>query len=220
VTLAAFLRAPSLEALGIDHGLGTLASEGASVPGLLTARQVHGTRALRVPPPPDGAEADALVSTEAGVAVAVYTADCVPMLVAECEGRGVAVIHAGWRGSAGRIAEVAVAAAVRAIGCTPADLVAVIGPHIGPCCYEVDAPVRAAIEEAGVFRPGEREGHWQLDLGLLNRLQLERAGVPPARIAAVGGCTACDPATYASYRRDGTARRMLHYVRVAGRASA
>jgi hypothetical protein len=175
---------------------------------------VHGARALHVPPLLPGAEADVLVATAAGVAVAVYTADCVPVLLAERRGRGVAAIHAGWRGSAARVAAVGVEAAAHAIGCAPRDLVAVIGPHIGPCCYEIDAPVRAAIDDPDVFRPAARSGHWQLDLGLLNRRELVRAGVPPEQISAVGGCTACDPARYASHRRDGTARRMLHYVRV------
>jgi hypothetical protein len=218
--IPAFLRAASLEALGVEHGLGTLASEGARLADVFTARQVHGVRALRVPPLPPDPTADVLVTTEAGVAVAVYTADCVPVLLAERRGRAVAAIHAGWRGSAARVAAVGVEEVATAIDCAPRDLVAVIGPHIGPCCYEVDAPVREAIDDAAVFRPGRRRDHWQLDLGLLNRRELERAGVPPAQISAVGGCTACDPERYASFRRDGSARRMLHYVRMpAGRSA-
>jgi hypothetical protein len=220
VTPPPFLRAPLLDELGVDHGLGTLASERVRVPGVLTARQVHGARAIRVPPLRPDEEADALVASEPGVAVAVWTADCVPLLLAARGGAGVAAIHAGWRGSALGVAAVGVAAAARAFGCAPRDLVAVIGPHIGPCCYEVDAPVRRAIDDDAAFRPGAREGHWQLDLGLLNRRQLERAGVPSARIAAVGGCTACEPERFASHRRDGTACRMLHYVRVPARRPA
>lgn len=208
-----FLQAERLSALGVDHGLGTLASEHARVPGLHLARQVHGRDVVRVPPAARRA-ADALVATLPGTAVGVRTADCVPLLLADERGRGVAAVHAGWRGSALDVGGAAVAELCRAAGCEPGSLCAVIGPHIGPCCYEVDAPVREAIRDEAVFGPERRPGHWHLDLGELNRRQLVAAGVPAALIERVGGCTACAPALYASHRREPSGRRMTHFVRV------
>jgi YfiH family protein len=212
MTDAPFLRAPGFEALGIEHGFGLLGSAEAAPPGVALARQVHGVALLRAPfkGRPD---ADALWSVAPGAAVGVVTADCVPILIADAERRFVCAIHAGWRGSAARIAARTVRALAQAMRVPPGEWVAAIGPHIGPCCYEVDEPVLAAIPERSVFRP-VRPGHAMLDLFALNRLQLVGAGVPALRIERVGGCTACDPTRYASYRRDGTGGRMLHFARV------
>ncbi len=207
-----FSEAPGLAALQVEHGFGTRATAHVEIRELHTLRQVHGNRVVAVPPPPQpGAEGDALLALAPGTTVGVWTADCVPILLVAPEGEAVAAVHAGWRGSAVRIAERAVLALCRSAGCRPDALLAAIGPHIGPCCYEVDAPVRDAIRDAEVFRPG-RAGHWYLDLGLLNLGQLVAAGVSTARIERIGGCTACEPETYESSRK-GSRGRMLHWVR-------
>lgn len=209
---APFLRAAGFEALGIEHGFGLLGSAEAAPPDVALARQVHGVELARAPfkrrP-----EADAVWSVAPGAAVGVVTADCVPILVADAERRFVCAIHAGWRGTAARIAALTVRALAQATRSPPSAFVAAIGPHIGPCCYEVDEPVLAAIPERSVFRPA-RPGHAMLDLFALNRLQLVGAGVPALRIERVGGCTACDSTRYASYRRDKGGGRMLHFARV------
>ena len=207
-----FLRARGLDALGIEHGFGMLGSSEAAPPDVALARQVHGV-ALAQAPFERRPEADAVWSAAPGAAVGVVTADCVPILIADAERRFVCAIHAGWRGTAARIAARTVRALVKATGTAPGALLAAIGPHIGPCCYEVDAPVLGAIPERSVFRP-VRPGHALLDLFALNRLQLVGAGVPALRIERVGGCTACDSTRYASYRRDKVAGRMLHFARV------
>ena len=213
MSAAPFVEAPGLAALQVEHGFGTRAAAHVAIRELHTLRQVHGNRVVAVPPPPAaGAEGDALLALAPGTAVGVWTADCVPILLVAPEGGAAAAVHAGWRGSAARIAERAVVALCRSVGCRPDALLAAIGPHIGSCCYEVDAPVRDAIRDAEVFRPG-RAGHWYLDLGLLNLRQLAAAGVSAARIERVGGCTACDPETYESHRRDASRGRMLHWVR-------
>jgi len=205
--------ARALTALGVEHGF---AEQGATdaISRLHTVRQVHGTHVLVVPPVAAGAQADALVARERGVAVGVWTADCVPVLLAERGGRGVAAVHAGWRGTAVGVCPAAVYELAVALDCAPRDLVAAIGPHIGPCCYEVDRPVYDAFGDRAPFAPGKRPEHWQLDLGLANRRQLVAAGVADDAIESVGGCTACSPARYASFRRDGTGQRMLHWIRV------
>jgi len=212
-----FLRAAGFDALGIAHGFGMRGSAEAAPAGVALARQVHGVTLVRAPfaGRPD---ADALWSSEPGTAVAVVTADCVPILIARRDGGIAAAVHAGWRGSAARIAARTVRALAEATGTPPGDFVAAIGPHIGPCCYEVDEPVLAAIPERSVFRPA-RSGHAMLDLFALNRLQLVGAGVPARTIERVGGCTSCDSFRYFSYRRDKVAGRLLHFVR-AGAQSA
>lgn len=209
-----FLQSPVLLELGVDHGFGRPCSDGAGVPGIVLSRQVHGNAVREVPPLEKSAEADALWTRQPGVAVGVRTADCVAVLIADCRHRAVAAVHAGWRGSASRVAERAVLQLVRALRAQSGELRAVIGPHIGPCCYEVDTPVRNAISEGNVFLPSDREGHYRLDLFELNRRQLVAAGLRPGDISRVGGCTFCDPLLYPSYRRDGSGERMLHFVRL------
>ncbi|MEE8558526.1 MAG: peptidoglycan editing factor PgeF [Myxococcota bacterium] len=211
-----FLHASLLREFGIEHGFGVRGSEATPPEGLLHAHQVHGARVLTVPPLSLRPEGDALLTTRDGVAVGVFTADCVPVLVSLEGGEGVLAVHAGWRGSALAVVEVAVQTLIKTIRCRPDDLVAALGPCIGACCYEVDAPVRSAIADDGVFSASGRVGRYQLDLRELNRRQLLRAGLRPERIQLVGGCTSCDPTRYYSYRRDGSQGRLLHYVRCPG----
>jgi hypothetical protein len=203
-----FLRAQVLDELGVDHGFGTLATFEATPHDVAFARQVHGTRLLRVPAEAGEREGDALWTDRP---------DCVPILIAHESGRFVCAVHAGWRGSAARIAALAVRALLAATGCRPAELRAAIGPHIGPCCYEVDLPVLSAIPQRSVFRATQVRDRAMLDLFALNRLQLVGAGIPARRIERVGGCTACDTERYASYRRERGSGRMLHFVRAGSR---
>ena len=212
MTIPIFQSSDRLQDLGVEHGFGTRRSGTVPVPGLITRKQVHGTALVRVPG--SETEADALWSDETGTALGVVTADCVPLLLVSTDPPVAAAVHAGWRGSAAGIAERAVTELARASRLEPSSLIAVVGPHIGPCCYEIDQPVREQIDEVSVFSPSRRSGHYMLDLFALNRLQLLRAGVRDDRIERVGGCTACEESLYHSYRRDGRAGRMLHWVRV------
>lgn len=200
-----------------DHGFGVRGASGP--PDVLRPRQVHGSAvvpdaACRAPEPP---AADAVVSDACGVAVGVVTADCVPILAAAADGSAVAAIHAGWRGMAQGVIEAGVAALAR-VGEAP--LVAVVGPHIGACCYEVDEPVLAALgrrygTELDAALTPSRPGHARLDLGAVARRALARAGLAEEAIGGLEGtCTACDSRRFHSYRRDGPrAGRLLHFVR-------
>lgn len=160
------------------------------------ARQVHSARVLPARAGLCG-EGDALWSGETGLALAVATADCVPVILA---GDGAtAAVHAGWRG----IASGVVAAAVAALPADPAGLTAWIGPAIGPCCYEVGQEVASRVVTATapeVARPGPA-GRPHLDLPAAVRCQLARAGVQAVHSA--GGCTRCDDQRLFSYRREG-----------------
>lgn len=178
---------------------------------LFESTQVHGARVLRV----DGAavattrpeEADGLVTSTPGDAVGVRVADCVPVLLA-APGRGVvAAVHAGWRGVARRI----VAAAVEAMGAGPGAIIAAVGPCIGGCCFEVGEEVAAEIAAAssGAVVTGAAGGaRPRVDLRAAVTHQLGAIGV--RAVEHVGGCTACEPGRYHSFRRDGGASgRML-----------
>ncbi|MBM4336037.1 MAG: peptidoglycan editing factor PgeF [Deltaproteobacteria bacterium] len=206
-------RSRQLDEIGVEHGFGTLHSVPITPTDVVFAKQVHGATLVRAEPGAARVEADALWTDRPGTAVGVVTADCVPILIAHQSGRFVCAVHAGWRGSAARIAARSVRALVEETRCRVEELRAAIGPHIGPCCYEVDGPVLEAIPDPGVYRASPRPGRALLDLFALNRLQLEIAGIPERQIERIGGCTACDPDLYPSYRRDRGSGRLLHFAR-------
>jgi YfiH family protein len=169
--------------------------------------QVHGTRALRADRP-DGRAADAAFTGEPGVVCAVMTADCLPVLLCSRDGLRVAAVHAGWKGLAAGVIESAVAA----LG--TADLLAWLGPAIGPAAFEVGDEVRAAfLARTPAFAPGFRErenGRWRADLYRLARVDLNRLGV--SDIYGGGRCTHDEPADFFSYRRDGVTGRMATLI--------
>ena len=173
---------------------------------IVRAAQVHGARAVNVgeaPPPSDvrdAGECDILVTNLTGVALAVQTADCVPILLAG--GGAIGAAHAGWRGSALEVAA-GVVAALASLGARPAELRAWIGPTIGPCCYEVGEEVAERFAED--FLRASSGGRYRLDLTAVNRAQLVAAGVPAEGISVYAPCTRCGGEKYASYRRDGAA---------------
>lgn len=177
-------------------------------------RQVHGSRVVRAAgggPPAD--EADAVLSTVAGVAACVSVADCVPVLLADPDGGAVAAVHAGWRGTAARVAAEAVRALSRESGAPAARLLAAVGPSIGPCCYEVseDLAQRFRVELGGeVVMDGDRP---HLDLWAANRRILAEAGLSPERIEVLGRCTSCEREVFFSHRRDaGRTGRQMAFI--------
>ncbi len=176
--------------------------------------QVHGIAVARAETIAPGAVpvADAAYTTQPGIACAVLTADCLPVLLADRAGRVVGVAHAGWRSLVGGVVE-ALAEAMRAA--TPdAALVAWLGPCIGPAAFEVGPEVREAFiaqaaEAAAAFVPGHGD-RWLADLPALARLRLARIGVTDV----LGGshCTVTDAQRFYSYRRDGLTGRFASVI--------
>jgi YfiH family protein len=159
-------------------------------------------------------QADALVSRQPGIAIAVRTADCVPVLIGDTVSGAVAAVHAGWRGVvAGVIVEAVAALEAK----DPAALIAAIGPSIGPCCFEVDQDVALSIAQAGgdgiVIKRGGEKPH--VDLWRAIEHQLRSAGI--SSVNTVSACTTCDHARFFSYRRDGSrSGRMLSVILARG----
>ncbi len=171
-------------------------------------RQVHGATVAGLDGTRSGSllVADAAVTRVPGVVCAVLVADCVPVLLADRGATVVGIAHAGWRGLAAGVIEATIARMQTA----PADIVAWLGPAIGPRAFEVGADVHAAFGDVdagacAAFTP-LREGKWHADLYELARRRLGLAGVHS--VAGGGWCTYTDAARFFSYRRDGETGRM------------
>jgi YfiH family protein len=178
-------------------------------------RQVHGAAVVTAEGPcAPHQEADVVVSRTAGVAASVAVADCVPVLLADPATGAVAAVHAGWRGTVARAAAAAVAELVARDGTRPRDLLAAIGPSIGPCCYEVSEELAAQFEEAFGDGVVDRTGPGpRLDLWEANARALGAAGLVPERIDRLGRCTACERGLFFSHRRDrGATGRQIAWI--------
>jgi len=230
----AYFRFSGLAALGLPHVTTTRHFPGVSAPSEPTApftdegrralrganldgarlsyvKQVHGAEAL--PAPTGGGYAgvaDVLTTTERGVPLAIFTADCLAITLWDSIARVLTVAHVGWRGTAKGATGVAVKAAVQA-GARADQLHVAIAPSIGPCCYEVDEPVmrdfgRAHGRRAQAWFTPAREGHAMLDLWRANEALLADAGVDRAKIENPRLCTACHPDLLYSYRKGNRGR--------------
>ena len=180
--------------------------------------QVHGSEVVRLayPLPETAPEADAAVTTVPGVACSVQAADCLPVLFATDNGRGVAAAHAGWRGLAGGVLETTVQALCKATETTPAALSAWLGPAIGPDAFEVGADVLTAFGPGATarFRPqraaADGTPKWLAHLPGLARDRLQAAGVRAVHgnDGGAGWCTVGNASRFFSFRRDGRTGRL------------
>ena len=224
------------------------AAIGASKMRVVTLRQIHSDIPQRV----DAASAradeapqgDALFTREPSILLAVQTADCVPILLADTKRHAVAAIHAGWRGTLRRIAAKTLGRMQMELGTRPEDVIAALGPGIGRCCYEVGSDVarefHAQFPNArewfdGPFdalASGENDPNWlpwltmrppghpppsprvNLDLIAANRAILVDAGVPPRQISSSGFCTSCRTDLFFSYRRERSTGRLMGAIGV------
>ena len=206
-----------VRALMTTREAGDMASGGARarLRGILPAdpvwlRQVHGTAVADLDGPGTSAVADAAIIRSSNRVCAVQVADCMPVLLADQAGTVVGAAHAGWRGLSAGVLE----ATIEAMRVPARDIVAWLGPAIGPRVYEVGDEVRAAFarqHEASItaFSP-TRPGHWLLDLYAVARQRLQAQGIE--RISGGGLCTYAEPDRFYSYRRDGPTGRMAALI--------
>lgn len=193
---------------------------GVAPAGLVEAAQVHGNRVAAVDARASGTTvpaADGLVTDTPGIWLAVYAADCVPVLVIDPDRPAVGVLHAGWRGTASGIAPALLRTMAERFRTRPDRVRAALGPAIGGCCYEVDAPVARAMAHASWWPAATRRtgaARWHLDLREAIRRQLVAAGVPDASIEMCPECTMCRADLFFSYRRDRVTGRLAGCIRL------
>jgi YfiH family protein len=205
---------------------------------LITLKQFHSDVIhLFDSAPNEPSKGDASITNRPGLLLAIQTADCVPILLVDPKKRTIAAIHAGWRGTLARIAAKTIGKMQMHFATNPRDLLAAIGPSIGPCCYEVGTEVATQFlsqfpDAPGYFdefRTGDEPnpvqwlnmmppGHQPppkgvlLDLRKANRSQLLAAGLRPQSIHTIDLCTACRPDLLFSYRKQGPASGRLMSV--------
>jgi polyphenol oxidase len=181
----------------------------------LWLEQVHGTDVLDLDKVGSAASAapptaDAAIARRAGNVCVMQVADCLPVFFASRDGSAVGAAHAGWRGLAAGVLE----ATVARLGVPPGELIAWLGPAIGPQHFEVGEEVRAAFlrhdAAAAAAFAANASGRWQCDLGALARRRLGALGV--TAVFGGGWCTYADPARFFSYRRDGQCGRMAALI--------
>lgn len=213
---------------------------------IVTLRQIHSSVVVHAGSDATTCKGDGLMTDQPGLLIGIQTADCVPVLVADRKRKAVAAFHAGWRGTVKRIVETGIGRMRAQFGSRPEDLVAAIGPSIGPCCYAVGEEVQSEFESQFayahelfhevydtnpvrtkypmLFLTQRAPGHspigpsLHLDLAEANRRQLLDAGLKPKAIQMVGGCTSCQPEMFFSHRASsGHCGRMLSVIGVRGR---
>jgi polyphenol oxidase len=225
-----FFTAASVELRHDDREWEAVAAfAGVPRPRLRLLHQVHGKTIAVARAGDDGGWvpplADGVISADQEAALGVRVADCAPVLIADRRSGVVAAVHAGWRSTMRRICIEAVAAMQRELGAHLPDLVAAIGPCLGPCCGEMGEEVVQAFRDAGHddsamarWFSREKGARPHFDLWQANVDQLESAGVPAESIHVSGLCTRTSPEVFHSYRAQGSgAGRMVGVIR-AGRA--
>ena len=171
--------------------------------------QFHSDILLNLDDPACARRGDAAITSVPGCVATVMVADCLPVLLCDRQGRQVAAVHAGWRGLAGEL----IGKTVHAFRAPPADLIAWLGPAIGPTAYAVGEELRArfvALDAHNASAFARISQQWHMDLAALATLQLAATGV--TAVSASGVCVHGDAQNYFSYRRDGETGRMAAMV--------
>ncbi len=161
--------------------------------------------------PRDMQSVDGLITNEPNVTLVTYYADCVPLFFLDPQKRAIGLAHAGWRGTVAKIGEKAVEAMEREFGSDPKKILAAVGPSIGPCCFEVDAPVYDEFIKLMELAPQEfitekGGGKYMIDLWEANRRVLMNAGIPAENISVAQLCTKCNAEWLFSHRASGGKR--------------
>lgn len=183
---------------------------------IFTVSQVHSDRIViidRTDTAPEDVkpfEADAIITDIKGISVGILTADCVPLLFLDSRNKVMAAVHAGWKGTASKIASKTVKMMIERFESRPQEIRAAIGPAIGACCYEVGQEVVDAVGYRGNASV-QREGKWYLDLPRANLLQLQEMGITDIDVSGI--CTSCRTDLFFSHRKEmGKTGRQLSFI--------
>jgi len=175
-------------------------SLGIAIEDLVFQHQVHGDTVRPVVAPGAWQETDGLCTSSPGLFLCVTVADCVPVFLIDPGIPAVGVVHAGWRGTAARIAAKGVRVMAERLGANPSGMTAYIGPSAAVCCYSVGKEVAMRFPGSCVVREGDS---FSVDLKQANREQLMEAGLRSDAIEVDGSCTICQAGLYHSHRREG-----------------
>lgn len=197
----------------------------------LVLNQVHGDNVFVIKPHGDyftSREAlnyDAIVTNRADLAICIKTADCVPVLIVDQVKKVIAVVHAGWKGSALGISAKVIRLMMNQCQCLPQDILAAIGPSIGHCCYEVDSTTADAFRRQSnsefFLQQGKKKNKWMLDLPEANRRQILAAGIPKKNIEVSGYCTSCNQGMFFSHRgAGGITGRQVNFMMIKSESPA
>jgi hypothetical protein len=164
---------------------------------------------------------DAIVTNRENLAICIKTADCVPVFIVDKVKKVIAVVHAGWKGTALEISAKVIRLMQSQYRSQPQDILAAIGSSIGKCCYEVDAVVADAFRQhkhsSSFLFPGSGENKWMLDLVEANRRQILEAGVGENNIEVSGYCTTCNQDMFFSHRGSGgITGRQINFMMIKG----
>jgi YfiH family protein len=184
------------------HGFGT---RDANPEAHILLKQVHSTHVWNVngwKPQHREREGDALITDCTGKSIGVRTADCVPILLLDCQKRAIAAVHAGWRGTAGELVRITIEHLTNEFGTVPGDVYAAMGPSIRECCYEVGPDVAGRFSNWFPEWEAGESGSRKVDLAEANRRQMQSAGVPSSHIFDCELCTACQSGQFFSFRRE------------------
>jgi len=186
--------------------------------------QIHGDRVIVADGLTDPSslhspiQCDAVITASKFVAIGIKTADCVPILLADRVRRVIGAVHAGWRGTSLNIVAKSIQVMAERFSSRPEDILAAIGPAVGPCCYQVDEKVFSSSKGdrdwESAFQRCAQDGRWMLDLPLANRMQMLSMGLPPENISCPGICTSCRTDLFFSHRaeKEGTGRQLNFIV--------
>jgi YfiH family protein len=193
----------------------------------LVVNQVHGDAIFVIKPhgryfsTRDELNYDAIVTSRTNLAICIKTADCVPVFIVDQVKKVIAVVHAGWKGTALEISAKVIRLMQSQYGSQSADILAAIGPSIGKCCYEVDQATADAFRgqnNSDLFlQPGKKKDKWMLDLSKANFQHILDAGVPESNIEVSGFCTTCNQDMFFSHRGSGgITGRQVNFMMIRG----
>jgi len=164
---------------------------------------------------------DAIVTNRTNLAICIKTADCVPVFIVDRTKKVIAVVHAGWRSTALGITAKVICLLIDKYNCFPHDILTVIGPAIGKCCFDLDAAAaddfrKQKNHEAFLF-PGKRQNKYSIDLAEANRRQIMNCGISESNIDVSDLCTSCRQDLFFSHRGSGgITGRQVNFMMIKG----